>query len=394
MRLVCLALSLALSVPAIARAYDTRHVFITNRLGGNLVELDEDLVFQRTWFDGETFDGLELSVPNGMAFTPTGEIFIADSGNSRIVALDEGGNFVRAFSTTARMGGGIESIYFDGAGVMYASANPGTGIVARFTDAGANLADVVNDPSFLNLANVNLTAAGFVIVSDFSGGLRGVREIDPATGVVVRTFGTDLMRQEDMMIDGGDRLFVAHYEGDEVVVYGPAPEREELYRFSAPADAGLALERATGIALTVNCEILVSSFTNGSIFVFHHNGGETPPTFERVLRPGMEIPASAMLGSTESIAISGLGLPGSFEEFVDRVPSCDPTPPLPDAGPTPDAGRTDSGISSADAGAADVGRTPRPSSDCGCRAPAGSPTTPVCALAVIAGLLIRRARRT
>lgn len=388
-----LVLCLVLAAPSLAHAYDNRHVFITNRLGGNLVELDEDLVFVRTWFAGETFDGLLLSVPNGMAFTPTGEIFIADSGNNRIVAMDAEGNFVRAFSTTTRMGSGIESIYFDGAGVLHASANPGVGVVARFTSAGADLPDVVNDPSFLNLANVNLTAAGFVVVSDFSGGGRGVREIDPATGLVVRTVGTDLMRQEDMMIDGGDRLFVTHYEAHEIVVYGPAPEREELYRFTAPDDAPLPLERPTGIALTVNCEILISSFINGSIYVFRHEGEDTPPTFERILRPGIEIPESAMLGSTESIAISGLGLPGSFDEFVDRVPSCDPVAPLPDAGPTPDAGSTDTGASITDTGAPDAGRTPRPSSDCGCRAHARASATPYFALLALGLLALCRSTR-
>ncbi len=388
-----LVLCLALVAPNLARAYDSRHVFITNRLGGNLVELDEDLVFVRTWFDGESFEGLELSVPNGMAFTPTGEIFIADSGNNRIVAMDAEGNFVRAFSTTARMGSGIESIYFDGAGVLHASANPGMGVVARFMADGSDLADVVSDPSFTNLANVNLTEAGFVVVSDFSGAFRGVREIDPETGVVVRTFGTDLMRQEDMMIDGADRLFVTHNATQEIIVYGPAPDREELYRFTAPAEAPLPLERPTGIALTVNCEILISSFVNGSIYVFRHEGEDTPPTFERMLRPGIEIPESAMLGSTESIAISGLGLPGSFDEFVDRVPSCDPVPPIPDAGPRPDAGAPDTGASS-DAGGPDGGRIPRHSSDCGCRMQArATSAAPIATLLLVGLLALRRTRR-
>lgn len=360
----------ALALPASAQAYEPRHVFITNRGGGNIVELDETFAYQRTWFDGEAFEGLELAAPNGMAFTPDGSLFVADTFNQRIVAFDASGRFVRAFSTAARMGMSIESIYFDGTGVMFASANPGLGAVGRYTQTGMDLPDVVRGPELLNLGNVNLTEAGDVVVSDFSAMGRGVREIDVTTGRVIRTFGADLGLQEDVMIDGADRIFVSHFAGDEIVVFGPAPDRTELYRFTAPASAALPLVRPTGIALTYDCFLLVASYTNGGIFVFRHRGDEAP-SFERVLRPGFEIPADAMLNDVESIAISALGLPGSFDEFADRVPRCD-EPPAPDAGPSPDAGPPSApdAASSLDAAASslDAGRRGATTSGCGCRA--------------------------
>ncbi len=370
-RTLLVACVAGLAVPSSAQAYEPRHVFITNRGGGNIVELDETFAYQRTWFEGSTFEGSGLAGPNGMAFTPDGSLFVADTSNQRIVALDASGGFVRAFSTAVRMGSSIESIYFDGTGVMFASANPGLGVVARYSQTGAELPDVVSAPAFLNLGNVNLTEAGDVVVSDFSAMGRGLRELDAGSGAVLRTFGTDLGLQEDVMIDGGDRIFVSHFAGDEIVVFGPAPTRTELYRFTAPAGASLPLVGPTGIALTHDCYLLVASFASGGIFVFRHQG-DTAPTFERVLQPGVEIPAEAMLADVESIAISALGLPGSFDEFADRVPSCD-EPPAPDAGPIPDAGP----LSVVDASAppdaaptvADAGRRGgAATSGCGCRA--------------------------
>jgi MYXO-CTERM domain-containing protein len=390
-------LLLGLVSPRGARAYEPRHVFITNRGGGNIVELDEGLTYTRTWFGGELLDGRALALPNGMAFTPEGALFVADTANSRVVAFDASGGFLRAFDTMPRLGMWIESIYFDAAGVLYASANPGSGVVARYTQTGADMGDVVSSPDFLNLGNINLTNVGTVLVSDFSGGNRGLRELDVATGAVVRTFGTDLMRQEDVMIDGADRIFVSHFGAAEVVVFGPAPMREELYRFTAPSSAPVRLEQPTGIALTHDCRILVASFVNRAVFVFRHNG-PSEPTFERVLRAGEEIPTEAALSEIESIAISGLGLPGSFDEFADRVPSCD-EPASIDAGPVLDTGRTPDAAAPAVADAAsglDAGRgraTP-PGASCGCRAGRGDERRGVGLLGVgLLGLAALRGRR-
>lgn len=374
-------------------AYDDRHVFITNRAGANIVELDDEFAFVRTWFGGEVFDGQPLSAPNGMGFTPSGELFVADSGNSRIVAFDGEGGFARVIATDPRMSNAVESIYFSSEGVLFASANPGIGVVARYTQTGDDLPDVVSGAEFVRLSNINLTEAGDVVVADFSG-FRGVREIDPETGAVLRTFGADLELHEDVMIDGADRVFVTHHTGAEIVVYGPAPEREELYRFRPPESEPTSFARPTGIALTYDCHILVSGFESGAIFIFRHEGGSTPPTYLRALRPGEEIPESAQLGSTESIAVAGLQLPGGFSEFVDRVPTCDPPPPPPDLGPRLDGGPRDAGAAVVDAFAGvDAGPVEGDEGGCGCRVASPTRSPSVWWLVGAAGLLARRRRR-
>jgi MYXO-CTERM domain-containing protein len=375
-RSTLLVLGLALWIPTlagVAHAYDARHVFVTNRGAGNVIELDESLTVARTWFDGAG-----LSVPNGMAFTPDGAIWVADTGNLRILAFDAAGMLAGTIETSTRLGSSVESIYFAGDGTLFASANPGLGVIARYRIDRTPLPDVVVAPEFLNLGNVNLTNAGNVIVSDFSGTGRGLRELDPATGVVLRTFGRSLGLQEDVMIDGADRVFVSHFAGDEVVVFGP--DRTELYRFTAPAGEP-ALDQPTGVALSHDCRIFVVSFANGTLFEFHHEGAAAPTFVRSVVVPG--------LSQAESLAIAGLALPGSFEEFADVVPSCD-EPVLPDA-PIPDAGPRDAGADAgiADAGGPDAGRRPPGSDGCGCRATTQA-TPPLWALGLVALLLRRR----
>jgi len=377
-RIVLFVVGLLVAAPSAARAYDARHLFITNRGGSNILELDEDLTLVRSWFDAEG-----LSLPNGMAFTPDGAIWVADTNNQRIVAFDDAGLAIGTIDTSARLGMWVESIYFAGDGTLFATANPGTGVVARYAIDRTALPDLIADPLLSNLGNVNLTVDGNVLVSDFSRMNRGLRELDPSTGALLATFGADLGRQEDVLVDGGDRVFVSHFDGDEVVVFGP--DRAELYRFTAPA-GGPALEQPTGIALTFDCRIFVVSFANGTLFEFRH-GGDRPPSFvQAVTVPG--------LSQAESLAIAGLALPGGFAEFVDGVPSCD-EPGAPDAGPATDAGARDAGEGdgggSLDVGAADAGRRGPASGGCGCRASHGaSGPWPLLALLALAGARRRR----
>lgn len=383
MRTLLLAIASFLIVPT-AHAYEARHIFLANRGGSTIVELDESLAIARVWFAA---DG--LSAPNGMAFTPSGDLWVADTFNDRIVAFDSAGTLVRTLDTGTRLGSAVESIYFAGDGTLFATSNPGVGRVARYSITGAELDDVVLDDAFRNLGNVNLTAAGDVIVSDFSNLGRGLRELDPDTGAILRTFGTDLMLQEDVMIDGADRVFVSHYAADEIVVFGA--DRAELFRFTTPETEAAALAGPTGIVLTWDCRILVAGFRSDRLYEWRHRGAEPPEYVGSVAIDGVTDP--------ESLAIAGLALPGGFTEFADTVPSCD-APVGVDAGPRPDAGRdggVDAGASDRDAGSPDAGRRAPPAEDgCSCRAvgtdrSAGGVLT--WALALMA-LMARRARRS
>jgi sugar lactone lactonase YvrE len=296
-----------------ALAFEDRHIFVTNRGGNNIVELDDSLAFVKTWFDSAG-----LSSPNGMAFTPTGQLFVADTGNHRILGYDKNGVLVTSWSMAPYSATSVESLNFDDQGELLASSNPGDGRVQRFDKTFAPKGYLVNDPSFSNLGNVNFTLAKHVVLSDFSGQGRGMRELDPVTGKVLLTFGAEPgLFQEDMAVDGTDRIFVSQYSKHEIAVFDPSRKLERTIKA-----AGLA--SPTGIAITHDCRVVVSSFGSGEVFELKHDG-----TFLRKIKiPGLSLP--------ESIAIAGQRLPGSFTDIVmEPVPKCDGTDP--DGGPGPDA---------------------------------------------------------
>ncbi len=394
-----------------ADAFEKRHIFVTNRGGNNVIELDDSLAFVRTWFDTEG-----LSVPNGMAFTPNGRLYVADTGNHRVLGFDEDGAKVVEWSMTAYGATAVEALNFDKNGVLYASSNPGDGRVSRFDMSGAFQGYLVNDPAFFNLGNVNFTNQGTVILSDFSKLGRGTRELDPTNGAVLATFGQEAgLLQEDMFVDAADRIFISELSKNHVAVYAPNRTLERTF-----TETGLL--NPTGIVITHDCRVVVASFGSAELYVFQHDG-----TFvEKHTFAGMSLP--------ESLAIAGQRLPGSFEHpNMEFVPECDGTDPdggaepldasveaSPDAGAggsagaAPDAtadgaspdgtsGSGGSGGAQPDAAASDAqasggsGALPQGSATgddggCGCRTVRGRPAAAWLAL-VLAALLAARQRR-
>lgn len=290
-----------------ADAFTKRHIFVANRGGNNVLELDDNLQLVRSWFDGAS-----LSVPNGMAFTPTGSVYIADTGNNRIVGFDENGVQLVAFSVDAFTTPAVESLNFDAKGVLYASANPGDGRVFRTDLQGMLLGNLVSDPLYKNLGNVNFTKAGHIIIADFSGQGRGIREVD-TTGATVKTFGEQVgLYYEDMVVDGADRIFASRLSENDVVVFDA--QRQQERTLTAPG-----LSKPTGIVLTWDCRVIVASYGSDEIYEFQHDG-----TFLRkVTVAGMSVP--------ESLAIVGQRLTGSFGP--DSGNSMAPTPRLTRTGP-------------------------------------------------------------
>ncbi len=343
-----------------ACAYDRGHIFVTNRGGNDVMELDNDLVLVRHWFGTAG-----LAVPNGMAFDPDGNLFVADTGNNRIVVFDSAGTMLRQWSTTADIGMSIESIIIDLSRRVWGSANPGLGRVLRWRNDGTMPVQLVNDPAFTSLGNVNFTPDGHVLVSDFSG-TRGIRELDPVTGAVIREFGRGTSRHEDLVVDGDGNMIVSGFDMSTMLVFDRAGT--ELRRFTAPG-----LRNPTGVVLTSDCRILVASFGSSEIYEFRFTG----EFIRRLTHPGLSMP--------ESLSIAGLSVVGS-PELLDPVPVCRP---VPDGGvdanvdvasdATGDASPFDSSRDN-DGGTGDGGRDARVAADarstgdppgCACRAAPG-----------------------
>lgn len=288
---------LALSTLALpARAYDANHVFITNRGGNNVLELDQNLTYVKSWFDGAG-----LSVPNGMAFDPSDRIYVADTGNNRIVVFNAVGAVVTTWSTATVLAPQVESLNFNAAGRLFASANPGNGTVASWKTDGSDQQVFVSDSSFQMLGNVNFSMGGNVLLADFSGA-RGVRELNPTTGALIKEFGQGTSKHEDMVIDADDNVFVSAFTQNKVLKFDAA--RNLAGTYSPPG-----LVQPTGIVLTADCKLLVGSFGTHEIFVLDYDG-----TFvKKFTVPGLSLP--------ESLVIAKLSVAGSIS-LGNPVPKC------------------------------------------------------------------------
>ena len=296
MRLRALTLAV-LTLSGTASAYDQNHVFITNRGGNNVLELDANLTYVKSWFDGAG-----LSLPNGMAFDPLDRLYVADTGNNRIVVFDDKGAVVTQWSTAAVLLPQVESLNFNAAGRLFASANPGNGTVASWKNDGTDQKVFIADSSFTMLGNVNFSMGGNVLLADFSG-TRGVRELNPSTGALIQEFGQGTSKHEDMVIDADDNVFVSAFTQNKVLKFDAA--RKQVATFSPPG-----LVQPTGIVLTAECKLIVASFGTHELFVLDYDG-----TFvKKFTVPGLSLP--------ESLVIAKLSVAGALP-IGKAVPDCE-----------------------------------------------------------------------
>lgn len=108
----------------------------------------------------------DLSFPNGITADPAGNIYLADSGNNRVVKYDSAGNYVSNFSTGGVSGIGIA---LDQTGNFYLS-DQFDGTVEKFDSSGNHLTQLGTPGSgpaqFDTPAQICLDAAGNIYVAD------------------------------------------------------------------------------------------------------------------------------------------------------------------------------------------------------------------------------------
>ena len=214
-RPACLGAFALFAIASQASAFETGHILVANRGASNVLEFDSQLNFVKTWFDGEG-----LSVPNGMAMDPAGNVYMADTGNDRIVVFGPTGAKITEWSTLATLSNSVESLNFGPGGRLYASANPGNGVVVSYKTDGTDVQTLVTGAAFQNLGNVNTSVSGNLLISDFSGS-RGMRELDQS-GAVLQEFGQGTSKHEDATIDADDNIFVSGFDGNSILRFDAA----------------------------------------------------------------------------------------------------------------------------------------------------------------------------
>ena len=97
---------------------------------------------QPVYLPDKVIDGNEMEVPlsgpSDLFITDNGDVYVADSGNNRIVQLDESGRYVRSIGDEEGPGqlNGPEGVFVDKDGTIYA-ANTGAGTIMKYAADGS-----------------------------------------------------------------------------------------------------------------------------------------------------------------------------------------------------------------------------------------------------------------
>ncbi|BBI33487.1 NHL repeat-containing protein [Cohnella abietis] len=140
-------------------------------------------VFSQWGEDGEE-DG-QLSFPQGMAIDQAGNLYVADTMNSRVQKFSSDGQFLQKWDIDGMVYGMPRAIAVDHSGLVY--VNSGQGNIRVFNSDGTELRRWI-DSKFLNSGVLGMAVdqEGNVYVSN--AGLHQIRKYDP-TGQVLLTWG-------------------------------------------------------------------------------------------------------------------------------------------------------------------------------------------------------------
>ena len=157
----------------------------------------------------QTTVGSGLSSPYGVAVDGAGDVFIADSGNNRVIEVPAGGGP----QTTVGSGLYPYAVAVDGAGdVFVADRASGNNRVVEVPAGGGPQITIVG--GLFNPSGVAVDSAGDVFVADFDD--NRVVEV-PAGGGTPTVVGSGLYDPFDMAADGAGNLFIVDWGNSRVV---------------------------------------------------------------------------------------------------------------------------------------------------------------------------------
>jgi phospholipase C len=292
-------------------------------------------------------DPFRLDQPEGIATDAAGHVWVADTGHDRVVEFSPAGHVLAAFGSAGRGNGQLDqpvALALSPSGDVWV-ADQGNSRVEEFSASGRYLASIrVPTP-----AGVAVDAAGDIWVSSpsYAPG-NAVDEFSPA-GRSLQSFGTTQAGYGDLGDTGGiaigpaDRVYVAQPDYGWLSVF----DRDGLFYTefglrSDPAQAGQDLEFPQGLAVTATGQVWVAD-----------SGGNRIAEFGPAAAPHAPVPPSGgppllLIGGLAILAalLARIGLAWVFTRRRRRAaaPAPPAAPDAPDAGPdAPDAGPPDAG---------------------------------------------------
>ncbi|MGH3257261.1 MAG: alkaline phosphatase family protein [Streptosporangiaceae bacterium] len=276
-----------------------------------------------------------LDQPEGVATDAAGHVWVADTGHDRVVEFSPAGHVLAAFGSAGSGDGQLDqpvALALSRSGDVWV-ADQGNSRVEEFSASGRDIASIkVPTP-----AGVALDADGDIWVSSpsYAPG-NAVDEFSPA-GRSLQSFGTtqagygDLGNTAGIAIGPAGRVYVAQPDYGWVSVFG----RNGLFYTefglrSDPAQASEDLEFPQGLAVTATGQVWVADSGDNRIAQFG------PPTGPRGSAPPSGGPPLLLIGGLAVLGalLARIGLAWLFARRQRRRRPAAPAPP-PDSGPAP-----------------------------------------------------------
>ncbi len=242
-----------------------------------------------------------LDQPEGIAADVAGRIWVADTGHDRVVEFSPAGHVLAAFGSPGSGNGQLNqpvALAVSSSGEVWV-ADQGNSRVQEFSSSGRYLASIrVPTP-----AGVALDAAGDIWVSSPSYPAGNTVDEFSAAGRPVRSFGTTQAGYGDLGDPGGiaigpaGRVYVAQPDYGWVSVFGPGGRfYTEFGLRSDPAQASEDLEFPQSLAVTSTGQVWVADSGHDRIAEFGMAGA----------------PASTPGGGPPVLLVGGLALLGAL----------------------------------------------------------------------------------
>jgi sugar lactone lactonase YvrE len=219
---------------------------------------------QKVTFTGaQSTLGSGLRTPSGVAVDGAGNVYIADSANSRVVKVPAGGG---TQTTVADGFNGPIGMAVDAAGDVFVADFENNRVVEIPADGGSELLVGVQ---LSGPTSVAIDVAGDIFIAD-SGNNRVVEIPAPSKHEGQTTVGTGLSQPEAVAVDAAGDVFIADLENNRVV--------------KVPAGGGSQTTVGTGLSEPAG----VAVDPAGNVFVVNH-GGSTVVEVPAVGGPQIEI---------------------------------------------------------------------------------------------------------
>ncbi len=237
---------------------------------GNLLSLRAPATtvpaFSLKWGSQQT-SSTNFSNTGGVALDSSGNIYVSDSGNNRIVKLDPNGTQLNNFIADNLLATPY-NIALDSSGNIYV-ADSGNNRIVKMDSTGAVLTNFTAGDSLNGPQGVALDSSGNIYVADF--GNNSIVKLNP-TGALLDTFTDDdsLIQPSSVAVDSFGNIYIADSGNDRIVKLSPSGS--VLNTFSHETINNLNFNSSRGVTIDSTGNIYVADSGNKRIVKLNSTG--------------------------------------------------------------------------------------------------------------------------